>query len=62
MKKLMTEDDTYNALRRVPLIDAMKIYHRFWNKKSLHDELRKTGWTLEDLRVHYREANKKDLS
>jgi len=58
----MTEDDTYNALRRVPIVDVMKIYHRFWNNKSLHDELHKTGWTLEDLNAHYTKARSTDLS
>lgn len=58
----MTEDDTFRVLRRIPINDAMKVYHQYWNagKKIMHEELEKTGWTLEDLREHFRKESRNE--
>lgn len=52
----MTEDDTFNALRRIPLQQALKIYHEWAGAitpAEIDEKLVSSGWTIKDLRKEY---------
>ena len=52
----MTEDDTFNALRRKPWLDAFEIWHvMMLNDSDNFDEefLRLTGWIISDFWAYH---------
>lgn len=54
----MTEDDTFNALRKLTFLEVLDKWHKYDGNDTDESCLRKffnsTGWTLEDFRSEYK--------
>jgi hypothetical protein len=59
----MTEDDTFDALRRYSYDNALEYYGRIFNKMhaktvgECDQMLKHTGWTFDELNDEYRRRN-----